>query len=145
MFSNILLWVVTFCIDSQQAGTCFFRFLYEIFGYKSSVLGLHFHTTIYSQIFLVKFASCCLFAVVASRTLFQVLNLNFYFKLISKNNLLFFVVLLFWNNLNKELFCFILEKMSSQNCFKDNFDAFEKRTCVFSSRRSLVIFCWTWS
>ena len=30
--------------------------------------------------------------------------------------------------------------MSCQNCFKDNIDAFEKTTCVFSSRRSLVIF-----
>ena len=30
--------------------------------------------------------------------------------------------------------------MSCQNCFKDNIDAFEKATCVFSSRRPLVIF-----
>ena len=30
--------------------------------------------------------------------------------------------------------------MSCQNCFKDNIDAFEKATCVFSSRRRLVIF-----
>ena len=30
--------------------------------------------------------------------------------------------------------------MSCQNCFQDNIDAFEKATCVFSSRRPLVIF-----
>ena len=30
--------------------------------------------------------------------------------------------------------------MSCQNCFKANIDAFEKATCVFSSRRPLVIF-----
>ena len=30
--------------------------------------------------------------------------------------------------------------MSCQNCFKDKIDAFEKATCVFSSRRPLVIF-----
>ena len=30
--------------------------------------------------------------------------------------------------------------MSCQNCFKDNIDALEKATCVFSSRGSLVIF-----
>ena len=41
-FSNTILWVVTFCIDSWQAATCFSRFLYEI-----SVFGLQFHTAIY--------------------------------------------------------------------------------------------------
>ena len=30
--------------------------------------------------------------------------------------------------------------MSCQNCFKNNMDAFEKATCVFSSCRPLVIF-----
>ena len=30
--------------------------------------------------------------------------------------------------------------MSCQNCFKDNIDTFKKATCVFSSRRWLVIF-----
>ena len=30
--------------------------------------------------------------------------------------------------------------MSCQNCFKNSMDAFEKATCVFSSRRPMVIF-----
>ena len=30
--------------------------------------------------------------------------------------------------------------MNCQNCFKNNMDAFEKATCIFSSRRPLVIF-----
>ena len=128
LFSNIALWVVTFCIDSPQAGTCFFRFLYEIFGYKSSVLGLHFHTTIYSQIFLVKFASCCLFAVVASRTLFQVLNLNFYFKLIGKNNLLFFVVLFFCflKQFEQITFLFYFRKNELSKLFQGQYWCFRK-------------------
>ena len=50
-----------------------------------------------------------------------------------------FFVCFFKSNLKNEFF-FYLEKMSCQNCFKNNMDAFEKATCVFSSCRPLVIF-----
>ena len=35
---------------------------------------------------------------------------------------------------------FFRKKMTCQNCFKDKVDAFEKATCQFNCRRSLVIF-----
>ena len=70
-------------------------------------------------------------------------NFNFlkvYLKLIGKNTsfvILLFVLLFFWTK--NVLFSFSLE-MPCCNCFKNDAEAFEKATCVFDSRRSLVLF-----
>ena len=68
---------------------------------------------------------------------------TFYSTLIGKSISLLFFLLFFCSQTSRtinSLFFFFLEKMTCNNCFKDNVDAFEKATCQFYSQRSLVIF-----
>ena len=88
--------------------------------------------TVKKSLFIV---SCCCFYSFCFKT--------FYSTLIGKSISLLFFLLFFCSEISRTinlLFFFFLEKMTCNNCCKDNVDTFEKATCQFYSWCSLVTF-----